>query len=107
MSGVRFAKKTREQKKEIISARDKAIEEKDLAIKEAKRCLGSEAFQDFLIQYSKAEKQAIKTLFLIDRSEFDPIKYMMQMKNVLSDLRHARAFKETVYTKARRKSEDE
>lgn len=100
MSLLRFAKSGKSNIIPSNEALEKAREEHGLAIEQAKICLQHKDFIKYAEQYSKAEQETIQAMFLIDQSEFDPLKYAFKMKEIVARLRQAKLLLNSVKSDA-------
>ncbi len=95
--------KKRDKSKEAEKPTQKAQEEHERALNAGKACFASDRFLKYRKAYEAEEKGVLLAILKIDECEYEPIKYMMKMKNLLSELRQTRRLLEKVRVDAGKK----
>ena len=88
--------------------RKKIVEDAKIALDQtiiaAQKCLQTEQFLKYKLEYEYMEQAVINKMMLIDRMETDPVKYGFQMKECVSDIRHLRSLLQGVKADATQSS---
>ncbi len=98
---IQFKKRDKEQEVEIPT--ENAREAHEEALNAGKACFASDRFLKYRKAYEAEEKNVLLAILKIDECEYEPIKYMMKMKNLLSELRQTRRLLEKVRVDAGKK----
>jgi hypothetical protein len=88
---LKFGKKDPYQEQERKEIIEKAKKAADRTIISAQKCLQSDIFIDYKEQYKNLEREIINKMMMIDAIETDPVRYGFQMKEAISELKHAGA----------------